>query len=246
MHEFLRIAHRGYSARYPENTLLAFAKAIEAGADMIEFDLHFSSDGELVVIHDDRINRTSNGRGRVAELTLADLRKYNYNNRMTNCGFTAIPTLAEVIELAGNRVLLNIEIKKDQKKKTGIEETLIDLLRRKDLIDRVIVSSFDGKILAEMKEISGKIRTGLIYNARNKRFREDVRSLDVYSVHPSTSVTDAADLRWAKSRGLKVYPWVVKNRKTIIAYRNSGFIDGAMVNDLALFNDRDQADSATA
>jgi len=195
MQEFLRIAHRGYSARYPENTLLAFAKAIEAGVDMIELDLHFSCDGELVVIHDDRIDRTSDGRGRVAELTLTDLRKYNYNSGMTNCGFVAIPTLAEVIELADNRVLLNIEIKKDPKKKVRIEKNLVDLLKGKDFIDRVIVSSYDCKILTEIKEIAKEIRTGLIYDASSKRFCEEVREFDISSVHPETAVVDAIDLR---------------------------------------------------
>lgn len=237
MHEFLRIAHRGYSARYPENTLLAFAKAIEAGADMIELDLHFSHDGELVVIHDDKINRTSDGRGNVADLTLTELRKYNYNNRMTNCGFAGIPTLAEVIELVDSRVLLNIEIKKHPGEKAGIEKKLVDLLREKDFVDHVIVSSFDGGILSAIKRIAVEIRTGLVYDARGKRFREDVRTLDVSSVHPATSVVDADELRWVKSCDLKVYPWVVKDRKTIVKYRDSGFIDGVMVNDLSLFND---------
>lgn len=246
MQKFLKIAHRGYSARYPENTLLAFTKAIEAGADMIELDLHLSRDGELVVIHDNRINRTSDGRGKVADLTLADLRKYNYSNGMKNCGFVDIPTLAEVIELAGSRVLLNIEIKKHSKKKTGIEKNLVDLLRRGNFIDRVIVSSFDVEILAEMKQIAGEIRTGLIYDAHSRRFRADVRALDVYSVHPAIAVVAAAELRWVKSCDLKVYPWVVKDRETIVEYRGSGFIDGAMVNDLALFDELDHEDSATA
>jgi glycerophosphoryl diester phosphodiesterase len=246
MQEFLRIAHRGYSARYPENTLLAFAKAIEARVDMIELDLHFSRDGELVVIHDDIIDRTSDGRGRVAELTLPDLRKYNYNNGMTNCGFVGIPTLAEVIELADNQVLLDIDIKRDPENKVGIEKKLVDLLKGKDFIDRVIVSSFDFEILAEMKEIAKEIKTGLIYDASGKRFREEVRELNVSSVHPETAVVDAIDLRWLKSCGIKVYPWVVKDRKTIAEYRDSGFIDGVMVNDLALFDDLDHANRATA
>jgi glycerophosphoryl diester phosphodiesterase len=245
MQEFLRIAHRGYSAKYPENTILAFTKAIEAGVDMIELDLHSSRDDELVVIHDDSIDRTSDGRGRVAELTLTDLRKYNFNNGMTNCGFVGIPTLAEVIELADNRVLLNIEIKKDPKKNVGIEKNLVDLLKGEDFLDSVIVSSFDCKILTEIKEIAKEIRTGLIYDGSGKRFREKVRELDVSSVHPDTAVVDAIDLRWLKSCGIKVYPWVVNDRKTITEYRDSGFIDGVMVNDLALFDDLDHAGSAT-
>lgn len=239
MRDFLRIAHRGYSARYPENTLLAFTKAIEAGADMIELDLQYSRDYQLVVIHDEGINRTSNGQGRVADLSLADLKKYNYNNGMTDCGFIGIPTLTEVIELAGSQVLLNIEIKIHAGKKAGIEKNLVDLLRKKNFTDRVIVSSFDCNVLAEVKRIASEIRTGIIYNRPRTRFREDVRALGVFSIHPATAVVDELELRWANSCHLKVYPWVVKDRKTIIQYSNSGFIDGAMVNDLALFNEID-------
>ena len=246
MPAFLKIAHRGYSAKYPENTLLAFTGAIEAGADMIELDLHCSRDNEMVIIHDERINRTSNGRGKVADLTLAALKRYNYNNGMGQFGLVAIPTLAEVIDLAESRVLLNIEIKKYPGKQAGMEKNLVELLRGKDFSDRVIISSFDREVLAQIKQIAKEVRTGLIYDAPAKRFRENVRALGVFSVHPATSVVDADELRWAKSCGLRVYPWVVQDRKTLARYRASGFIDGVMVNDLALFDELDHPQAAPA
>jgi glycerophosphoryl diester phosphodiesterase len=237
MDSFLKIAHRGYSSRYPENTILAFEKAVAAGADMIELDVQLSRDGRLVVIHDTRIDRTSDGTGAVADLSLAKLKRYSYNNRMTGFGLVEIPTLAEVIAWAGSRVLLNIEIKKSRTGEKGIERILADLLQETHFTDRVIVSSFDHHALSEMKRIAGSVRTGMLYDAIRVRFTDEIRELDVYSVHPGAGAVEEGQLRWAKSLGIRVYPWVVENRETLNAYRASGYVDGAMVNDLMLFSE---------
>lgn len=236
MDSFLKIAHRGYSARYPENTIPAFEKAVEAGADMIELDVHLSRDGRLVVIHDDRIDRTSDGTGFVAGLTLAELKRYNYSNRMAEQGFFEIPTLDEVIAWAGSRVMINIEIKNRPIPSAGIERRLADLLRQTRFADRVIVSSFDHCALSEMKRLDGSVRTGMLYDSVWLHFADEVRALGVYSVHPGPDAIDADQLRWAKSRGIQVYPWVVKDRETLKLCRDSGLADGAIVNDLSLFS----------
>jgi glycerophosphoryl diester phosphodiesterase len=236
MDSFLKIAHRGYSSRYPENTILAFEKAVSSGADMIELDVRLSRDGRLVVIHDTRIDRTSDGTGGVADLTLAELKRYSYNNRMTRFGFVEIPTLAEVIAWASDQVMLNIEIKKSTGEEE-IERKLADLLHETRFTDRVIVSSFDHGALAEMKRIAGSVRTGMLYDSIRVRFPDEIRELGVYSVHPGLEAVEEGQLRWAKSRGIRVYPWVVENRKTLNAYRASGYLDGAMVNDLSLFSE---------
>ena len=234
---FMKIAHRGYSEKYPENTLLAFEQAILAGADMIEFDIRLSRDGHIVVIHDSRINRTSDGRGRVADLTLAQLKRYNYINGMVQHGFVAIPTLEEVIDLMGRRVLLNIEIKKGRNVKRDIEGRLVELLTRKAMIDRVVVSSFNGASLRRVREINRDVRTGLLYEKVRRTFYDNVRSMGVSSVHPSLEAIDKDQLLWAKSQGLAVYAWVATDRATIERCRSAGFIDGVMVNALDLFAD---------
>ena len=237
MDSFLKIAHRGYSSRYPENTILAFEKAVSAGADMIELDVQLSRDGRLVVIHDARIDRTSDGTGAVTELSLADLKRHNYNNRMAGFGFVEIPTLAEVIAWASDRVILNIEIKKSRTGEEGIERKLADLLQETRFTNRVIVSSFDHHALSEMKRIAVSVRTGMLYDSIRTRFTDEVRELGVHSVHPGTDAVEEEQLRWAKSRGIRVYPWVVENRETLNAYCASGYVDGAMVNDLMLFSE---------
>jgi glycerophosphoryl diester phosphodiesterase len=236
MDSFLKIAHRGYSSSYPENTLLAFEKALAAGADMIELDVHLSRDGRLVVIHDDRIDRTADGTGAVSGLSLAELKRYNYNNRMAEHGFVEIPTLDKVIAWAGDRVMLNIEIKNRPVRSEGIEQKLADLLRETRFTDRAIVSSFDHFALAEIKRIAGSVRTGMLYDSVWIHFEDEVRALGVYSVHPGPDAIDAGQLRWARSCGIRVYPWVIKDREILKLCRDSGLADGAMVNDLALFS----------
>ncbi len=238
MVSFLKIAHRGYSSKYPENTILAFEKAAAAGADMIELDVRLSRDGWLVVIHDERIDRTADGTGAVSGLSLGELKRYSYNNRMAGFGFVEIPTLDEAIAWAGNRVMLNIEIKKGPVRNDGIERRLAELLQETHFTDRVIVSSFDHDALAGLKRIAGSVRTGMLYDTVRPRFADEVQALGVYSVHPGADAVEAGQLRWAKSRGIQVYPWVVKDREILKAYRASGYVDGAMVNDLSLFSEQ--------
>jgi glycerophosphoryl diester phosphodiesterase len=234
---FLKIAHRGYSSRYPENTLPAFEGAVAAGADMIELDVRLSRDGEIVVIHDATVDRTSNGRGRVADLSLAELRRFNYANGMSAFGRVPIPTLAEVIDRVGAQVTLNVEIKGRRSESAGMEGALAALLRRKGAVGRVIVSAFDRRVLAAMKRADARVRTGLLYDRAWRRFREDVRRLGVESVHPRLSAIDAEALRWVRSVGVRVFPWVAKDRGDVDRCRAADFIDGVMVNDLALFGD---------
>lgn len=235
MNAFLRIAHRGYSSKYPENTLPAFEAAVAAGADMIELDVRLSRDGEFVVIHDARIDRTSDGRGPVAGRTVAELRRYSYHNGMKGCGFVPIPTLTETIDRVGGRAVLNIEVKEDGSKRSGVEEKLVRLLRERGVVDRVIVSSFDRGILAGIRRADGRLKIGLICDTRCRGLREEVEALAPYSLHPSLALWDEVMLRWARSRGMRIYPWVAHRREAVERCRSSGLVDGVMVNDLALF-----------
>ncbi|MTI61696.1 MAG: glycerophosphodiester phosphodiesterase [Firmicutes bacterium] len=161
------IAHRGASAYAPENTLPSFEKAVDVGVDGLELDVHLSKDRELVVIHDERIDRTSNGTGFVKDLTLAKLKKFDFGSwfNMDFCG-TRIPTLGEVIELLDRKKwtgLLNIEIKSDIVIYPGIEEKLINIVKANKLEDRVIFSSFNHQCLTIIKKLEEKAEIGLLY-----------------------------------------------------------------------------------
>ena len=238
MDRFLKIAHRGYSELYPENTLPAFEKAIEAGADMIEFDVHLSRDGRPVVIHDNDVDRTSNGRGFVKDMTLAELKELDFNFRMTgDAGMIRIPTLDEVIDAAAGRIMLNIELKNCPHKYPGVEEAVIAAIRDRGIRDQVIVSSFDHYALLKVKELAPEIRTGMLYEGGWLRFQDEVRELAVYSIHPAIDTIDVDQLAWAREHGYRIYVWVATKRKEIVALTEGGLVDGIMVNDLTLFED---------
>lgn len=230
----LKIAHRGYSEKYPENTIPAFIKAIEFGADMIEFDIHLSRDGRIVVIHDDSIDRTSNGTGMVKDFTLNELREYDYSFNFGK-GMIQIPTLEEVLELSAGKILLNIEIKNCPNNYAGIEKELVETLTKFDSIESAVISSFDHHSLLRMKGINRNIKTGMLYDSLWIKFREEIRELDVYSLHPGIDSAYTSELKWASDAGYKIYPWVAKSRKDMDLLAGTGWVHGIMVNDLRLF-----------
>lgn len=145
------IAHRGASEEEPENTLRAFARAIELGADLVEMDLHLSRDGHLVVIHDARVDCRTNGTGEVVGLTLAELRRLDAGKG------ERIPTLEEVIELARGRCGLYLELKG-----AGTAGPTLDTIRRHGLGDQVIVGSFDPALVREAGERNPDVATSLL------------------------------------------------------------------------------------
>jgi len=133
----LNIAHRGASAFAPENTMAAFEKAIELGADVIELDLHLTRDNEIVVIHDDTLDRTTDGSGPVHQRSLGELMRLDAG-RWFGEGFAGqrIPRLAEVLDRFAGRVPLALEIKAGSTFFPGIEEKVVSALRQRAVIDK--------------------------------------------------------------------------------------------------------------
>jgi glycerophosphoryl diester phosphodiesterase len=237
MNNILKIAHRGYSARFPENTLLAFNKAIESGAGMIELDVQMSMDGRLVVIHDESIDRTSDGRGMIRDLTLNELKQFDFACRAGG-GFERqeIPLLEEVIDIARNKVMLNIEIKNSPVRYDGIEEALVKVLTDCSFIARSIVSSFEHDSLIKIKKLHPFVKTGMLYECIMPDLMDRVVEISPYSIHPSIDSIDPAQMKWAKEKGLRVYAWVAESVTEIEKLISTGFIDGIMVNELELFS----------
>lgn len=139
------IAHRGYSAKFPENTMIAFHEAEYANADGIELDVQLSKDGEVVVIHDEKLNRTTSGKGYVKDFTLQELKKLDAGVLFPNLSEKqTIPTLEEVFAwLATNTLICNVELKNGVFRYEGMEEKVIKLIRQYDLSKRTIISSFN-------------------------------------------------------------------------------------------------------
>lgn len=157
-------AHRGFSGKYPENTMLAFRKAVEAGADGIELDVQLSKDGVPVVIHDETVDRTTDGTGCVRDLTLAELQALDASAGFAGVyGVNRIPTLREYLEFAREApIVTNIEMKTGVFEYPGIEGKVCALLREFGLENRVIISSFNHFTILRMREMMPGLKYGFL------------------------------------------------------------------------------------
>ena len=171
--------HRGNPAEHPENTLASFRSAIELGVDLIECDVHLSADGELIVIHDHTLERTTSGSGLVVQHTLAELRELDAG------GGERLPTLAEVCALARDRVGLCIETKQIPIPYPGLEERLIAQLRESGMLDQSAVVSFHHGGVRRLKELEPRLAVGVLEGARPIDPVAILRSAgaDIYAPH---------------------------------------------------------------
>ena len=197
--------HRGASGYAPENTLEAFRLAAEMGADGVELDVHLSRDGEVVVTHDEKIDRVSDGTGYVKDYTLTELKRFRFNRTHPEYMQAAIPTLREVFELLGPTGLhVNVELK------TGY-------------IDRVLYSSFNHRSLTKIKEIDPSLPCGLLYELVMIEPWEYAASRGMNALHPHLSELRYPDLvPEAHRRGLEVNPWTVNSEEDILACAKAG------------------------
>jgi glycerophosphoryl diester phosphodiesterase len=171
--------HRGNPAEHPENTLASFRSAIELGVDMIECDVHLTADGELVVIHDHTLDRTTDGSGLVVQRTLAELR------RLDAGGGERLPVLSEVCELARDRVGLCVEIKQIPVPYPGLEEKLVACLDALGMLGQTAVISFHHSSVKRLKELEPRLATGVIEGARpiDPVALMAIAGADIYSPH---------------------------------------------------------------
>ena len=159
----LIIAHRGASAHAPENTLAAFRLALANGADGIELDVMLSADQELVVIHDDTLDRTTNGHGQVGSTPIAGIRELDAGGWL-NEEFKGepVPLLDEVFAEFGGKFLINVELKNYKTPKDQLPELVVALIKKHGLSDGVLLSSFNARNLPRTKKLAPEIRTGLL------------------------------------------------------------------------------------
>ncbi len=198
------VGHRGASGYEPENTLLSFQKAVDLGADWIEFDLHRSADGHVVVIHDATVDRTTNGHGKVRDMTLAKLRKLDAGKGQK------IPTFQEVIDLAKGKVRMIPELKQK-----GIESDVLDVIQQNEVVDDCIVSCFYAGWICRCKQLEPKIRTAAIYSHGPIDF--DVMAHDVMadSLFIRKDMATLAYVKTCQSHGFTVNVWVVDTPEEI-------------------------------
>lgn len=158
-------AHRGSSGTHPENTIAAFRATAKLPVHGVEFDVHMTKDHELVVIHDETINRTSNGAGFIKDLTLAELKEFDFGSWFSpKFKKETIPTLREVLYVfKDTEHHLNIELKSDVFPYEGMEQAIIQMLNDYRLEARVVISSFNHEMIRDFKQLASPIETAILF-----------------------------------------------------------------------------------
>ena len=223
----LVIAHRGASGHAPENTLAAFRRAIALGAAFIETDLQLSRDARFVAIHDDTVNRTTNGQGKVRDLTLADLRKLDAGSWFGS-EFTGerIPTLEEILEFSKKHdVVFYLELKPGGS--WGGEHVLIGALRESQEIARTVVISFDAGILDSLRKIEPTLMTGLLFDGQLDHPLDRAVQIGARQLAVRGDLVTPTMLVEARKRDLQVVCWTVNQPAHMRLLIDAG-VDGIM------------------
>lgn len=213
----LVLAHRGASGYAPENTIPAFEMAKDMEADGFELDVHLSADGHLIVIHDETVDRTTDGSGFVKDKTLKDLKKLDASYGQDAYRRTRIPELGEVLELIRSTDLtVNIEIKSDIIQYPGIEEKCLKCVQNMGLLRKVIFSSFNHYSLARLRELSSEARIGVLYTDglyHPWQYALDLKADYLHPYWPNVFFNEYAEQ--AAKAGIGINAWTVNSVKTI-------------------------------
>ena len=205
--------HRGFSAAAPMNTLAAFELAADLGADGVELDVQLSRDGHAVVIHDFTVDATTNGSGNVSEMSLSQLKALDAGSWFDAAWRgSQIPTLAEVFEAVGRRLLVNVEIKTLPHQDDGIEKVVADEIGKAGMEDRVLVSSFNPLALQRFRAIWPQIPLArLTFAGMPAELFEMWRSVPCEVLHPGQDEIDEAFMQSARAGGYLVNTWTVND-----------------------------------
>lgn len=237
------IAHRGASGVAPENTLAAFSKAIDFGADVIELDVHLSQDGEVIVIHDHTVDRTTGGTGHIEHLTLAEIKKLDAGSWFGEAfAGEPVPTLREALELIDGRATVLIEIKWPEKGLyVGIEKKIVKLVQEMNAGAWCEYQSFNTRVVENLlkmdstlpvyKLIVGKLPLLPLYYDDGFRVGNPIKKWKgrVLGVNPNRKFANARFIKKAHEAGLVVYSWTVNKDEHLNELKERG-IDGIISN----------------
>lgn len=203
MNPILKIGHRGAKGYEPENTLISFQKAIDLKVDGIELDVHLSSYGEIMVIHDETIDRTTSGTGFVNQFTALELKKYG------------ISTLIEVLDLVNKKCFVNIELKGIKTSKPVVDLITHYVSEKNWNYNTFLVSSFDWKMLEEVQLLSPKIQIGILTEESVSAALAFAKKVKAYSIHPDYRLLTKENVALMQENGFEVYSWTVNSTEDI-------------------------------
>jgi len=223
MANVLKISHRGANAYEPENTLRAIKRALGYAVDMVEVDVRETKDGQIVVIHDETLERTTNGRGYVHQMSFSELRKLDAGKG------ERIPTLQEVIDLVKGRVGLVVELKDPR-----TTDKVAKILAENNFVDQTLVTSFIHSAVKRIKELNLQLKTGVIFRSapiKPSQLALDANANALFPYHKYVTIRMVED---AHSNQLTVNVWTVDTREEIENCVRMG-VDGVVTNKPDLF-----------
>ena len=214
MNKMLKIAHRGAKGYEPENTLKAFQKALDFNADGIELDVHLSADGHIIVIHDETIDKMTNGKGFINTLSLPELKSFLVADQYE------IPTLKEVFDLVNKKCFINIELKNADTLTKVV--SLIDeyVSEKKWSYDHFIVSSFDWIALQEVHNFDSKIPIGVLTETNLDLALAFAETIKAKAIHPYYHLLNEENTKEIQQKGFLVLPWTVNIEEDIQKIKN--------------------------
>ena len=218
MANILKISHRGASAYEPENTLRAIGRALEYAVDMVEIDVRQTRDGQIVVIHDETLERTTNGRGYVHQMSFSELRKLDAGKG------ERIPTLKEVIDLVNGRVGLVVELKDPR-----TADKVAEILAENNIVDQTLVTSFIHSAVKRIKELNPRFKTGVIFRSAPIKPSQLALDANADALFPYYKYVTTQMVEDAHGNHLTVDVWTVDNREEIEYYVRMG-VDGGVTN----------------
>lgn len=219
----LVLAHRGANKVAPQNTIPAFRKALEFNADGIETDVHLSKDGEIVICHNYTVDETSNGKGFVDELTLAELKAMDFGSYFSK-GFSGVtlPTLSELLDVVKGMALINIEIK-PPRTNNDLVKKVVEEIHKYGIEKNSIVSCFNPECIRQVKEIDKNIKTALLYEddeLGNEIMTFGVakycQQLNADAAHPHRKLITHKEILELHNLGMAVNPWTVNLEEDIV------------------------------
>ena len=219
-------AHRGGAALWPENSLLAFRSALALGVDALELDLHLTADGEVVVLHDPTLERTSTGRGAVRDTMLADLASVRLKTPEGAATAERVPTLAQVLDLvaqSSSELLPEIKLDAHRQRYDGIEEKVLALIRARGLLARTTIQAFQGDTIRRLRELEPAARTMLLVGrgdvgrdrARPAEAVRRARELGATDLGMNHRLIDADVVAAARAAGIRLAAWTVNDETDI-------------------------------
>ena len=213
---------KGTGAVEPENTVSSIIKAIELGADQIEIDAQFTADHRVVVIHDENVDRTTNGRGRVADFTLEGIR-----NLDAGLG-ERIPTLEDVIEAVKGKAILQIELKG-----IDVQDEVVRIVKETDMVNEVVLTSFRHAAVMRAKALDKRLRTGVLFLCAPIDSTQLAMNANADNLHPNVDYVDSVMVESAHKSGLKVFVWNADTKEKAKEMLRCG-VDGIGTNRLEI------------